>query len=479
MSVDVCTGPMPHPAEVVESRNRRSNGWRDGYLYGIDNAPSCVARRPITTVMPSPIKDFSGRGTVSSTSVHRKHTGARGSGCGNGNGDRGPQSPSRRITTAGRSRSGTTPSAAAPATTAGPRARPPTVGPLSFARAERPYISDEGERREESYGKKVMRLLTGEGDVILTVNRRRASAWGDHAYCGLRPDGVGSAGSAGDSAAVGFTRTTRVPAYATNVAAPRGDMTSVRGGDCNGEESAVERGGVARAAAVAVAPGLSCAYTDRTINQCGRGVPIAHRDRISNSSSDKERNHTRRDGVRSRARRLLPAESYAASLPVYREPGRAELPVIFRGTSAPILRIHVDSKSCGSARSGNSRRSTSPPKAGLMTSPDDGLTKNRPSTSSSGESDEPLDADMYGDKRESNGALDRVELLVSSAEALVSGAGHTTYSNSGLQAATVIPSLTSSIDIPDGRGAIRRGGEPQAGNDGHEMTPSTLADREK
>lgn len=54
------------------------------------------------------------------------------------------------------------------------RRRPRIPGPTSFPRAERLYVADEPRLREESYGNRVVRLLTAGGDVVATVNRRRA-----------------------------------------------------------------------------------------------------------------------------------------------------------------------------------------------------------------------------------------------------------------------------------------------------------------
>ncbi|CAN0263920.1 unnamed protein product [Ectocarpus sp. 12 AP-2014] len=195
------------------------------------------------------------------------------------------------------------------------RARPAAaVGPSSFARAERPHIADEGRRKEESYGKKVVRLLTGDGDVLVTVTRRRASAWGD-----VDPPPDGAAGSSKSG---------------TVVAGPRATATIDRewqaGGDGNGR----------RRAATAAGRGRNATGGWKT---SGGG---SGRDSHPNTNAIRKRQPTapgvhppatRESSLDSRAGRLLP-DDLPASPPVYREPGKSELPVIFRATSAPIVR---------------------------------------------------------------------------------------------------------------------------------------------
>ncbi|CAM9270645.1 unnamed protein product [Ectocarpus fasciculatus] len=197
------------------------------------------------------------------------------------------------------------------------RARPAAaVGPSSFARAERPHVADEGRRKEESYGKKVVRLLTGDGDVLVTVTRRRASVWGD---VDPPPDGAG------------------VPSKSGAVeAGPRAATTSGRerqaGGDGNGGRG---RGGAGAAGRGRNAPG------GWKMSDAGSG-----RGALPSTSTGRKRYPTaagvyppanRAKSLEARAKTLLPGD-LTASLPVYREPGKSELPVIFRATSAPIVR---------------------------------------------------------------------------------------------------------------------------------------------
>lgn len=232
------------------------------------------------------------------------------------------------------------------------RARPAAaVGPSSFARAERPHIADEGRRKEESYGKKVVRLLTCDGDVLVTVTRRRASAWGD---VDSPPDGA--TGSSKSGAVVAG------PRAATTI-----DRERQAGGDGNGRR---------RAAAAAVGLGRNAPGGWKT-SDGGSG-----RDALPSTSAIRKRQPTapgvhppatRESSLESRAKGLLP-DDLTASPPVYREPGKSELPVIFRATSAPIVRAVPSLRAAERLRWG--RAAARANQRGAISSPDGNESRN-------------------------------------------------------------------------------------------------------
>ncbi|CAB1113869.1 unnamed protein product [Ectocarpus sp. CCAP 1310/34] len=236
------------------------------------------------------------------------------------------------------------------------RARPTAaVGPSSFARAERPHIADEGRRKEESYGKKVVRLLTGDGDVLVTVTRRRASAWGD-----VDPPPDSAAGSSKSGAVV---------------AGPRAAITIDRERQAGGDENGRRR---AAAAAAAGAAGWGRnASGGRKTSGGGSGW-----DALPNTNAIRKRQPTahgvhppatRESSLESRARGLLP-DDVMASPPVYREPGKSELPVIFRATSAPIVRAVPSLRPAERLRWG--RAAAPANQRGAISSPDGNESRN-------------------------------------------------------------------------------------------------------
>lgn len=172
------------------------------------------------------------------------------------------------------------------------RTRSKAVGPMSFARAERPSVSDEPTRREESYGKQIVRLITRKGDVVVTVNRRRTSDWGSN-QDGTRPPGYERAGN--------------TAIHCGNVNEGRRDVLSQR------QKSHV---------------------SDR---ENGQQYSFRHSPRRQEqgplSIRRAEPNSPQMEAVK-----LLPDE-LSQALTSFREPGRAELPVIFRATTAPIYPV--------------------------------------------------------------------------------------------------------------------------------------------
>lgn len=172
-----------------------------------------------------------------------------------------------------------------------------TVGPVSFARAERPHVADEPRRREESYGKQVTRLLTRTGDVVVTVNRRRTSQWGSE------QDRRRLASCSGDNVA---TEGDRRSGSRVEIVGP--EMLNCRDGGKNRRQSFMN------------------ASTNRRVEESITTGTII---------GDKDRHGLRVATAQTEAFKLLP-EDFSPALPGYREPGRAELPVVFCATTAPI-----------------------------------------------------------------------------------------------------------------------------------------------
>lgn len=174
------------------------------------------------------------------------------------------------------------------------KSRSKTVGPVSFGRAERPHVADEPRRREESYGKQVTRLLTRTGDVVITMNRRRISDWGkDQSHKRL------------------------VSVSGDNVATD-GDDRSGRNTTTIGRENTVCRGNGQNARQY---------FTNTSANRrAGDLVPI---------EDDKDRHGLRIVTPQTEALKLLP-HNFSPSLLSYREPGQAEMPVVFCAKTALI-----------------------------------------------------------------------------------------------------------------------------------------------
>lgn len=234
----------------------------------------------------------------------------------------------------------------------GTRARPPTVGPSSFARAERPTITEENRRKEESYGKKAVRLLTREGDVLVTVTRRRESLWGDEEdHYGLVPEWTSSS-SVAERGAVTTKPRTAVTAAAAN---KRGHDRGRAGG--GGRSNCASPGG-----------GRNTAD--------GRGWESGNSSACSHAASTMRTRQPAATGMHAplkrggtleaQAMRLLP-DDFAASLP-YREPGPAELPRIFRATAIPI--VSAATPNARVTASINRQITARANKGGVMTSPD-------------------------------------------------------------------------------------------------------------
>lgn len=201
------------------------------------------------------------------------------------------------------------------------RVRPPAVGPSSFARAERSTITDECRRKEESYGKQVVRLLTREGDVLVTVTRRRASARGSQNPLGVRA-GLTSAAAAAAAAAPAKSRAAAEPRSAAQERKklPPHDGRREGGRKCSssGSRNRADGGG----------EGDNAVSGANSVKGRRDGHVSAKRGSIT---------------LEAQAMRLLP-EDLAASLTAYREPGRSELPLVFRATSAPIVRAAPNSR---------------------------------------------------------------------------------------------------------------------------------------
>ncbi|CAN0263621.1 unnamed protein product [Pylaiella littoralis] len=226
------------------------------------------------------------------------------------------------------------------------RARPPIVGPSSFARAERPTITDESRKKEENYGKKAVRLLTREGDVLVTVTRRRESAWGDQdGRFGLRPDWT--------SSVVAESRTTTTE--------PRPVVTTPK-------RLGHDRGQAARGHTCSTSPGGG----RNTADGGGGGGNSACAPARSNptrqpAATGMHAPLKRGSTLEAQAMRLLP-DDFAASLSVYREPGRAELPRIFRATAIPL--VSAATPNVRVAESINRQVKARANKRGIITSPD-------------------------------------------------------------------------------------------------------------
>ena len=254
-----------------------------------------------------------------------------------------------------RCRPGTIPSTArmaTPATGGGVRRhrgrRPPTVGPSSFARAERPNITDERRRQEESYSNKAVRLLTGSGDVVVTVNRRRTSAWGTQDRAEPHLDRARTAGE--NNASRGNTR--------SEVAASSGKYGDTSR-SLNGEGrigNRFKKGKQQKGESRGVDTSFPSAGT--TAGTRASGVLTLQKNVLANGT------------LEAQAMKLLPTD-LALALPPYREPGRAQLPLIFRATSAPIVKsspaaVRAVSVTGGARRISRRRSLSAAPKGGVI-----------------------------------------------------------------------------------------------------------------
>ena len=201
------------------------------------------------------------------------------------------------------------------------------VGPLSFPRAERSSFADDISRREESYGKRTVRLLTSRGDVLVTISKKRNSAWG----YGIQPFAVGEA---------------------VNRSSTTGRSRVRRGGGTDNTRIARHHED-RRAAAITLPRNRSMAESrgGSPLTSSGRSCPVRGSGQSSPSHGTLE----------AEATKLLP-EDLASTLPAYREPGRTELPVVFCAKSASIVK---------NDRSESTRsRSTMGKKKGVLTNPD-------------------------------------------------------------------------------------------------------------
>eukprot|EP00903_Cladosiphon_okamuranus_P007919 g7647.t1 len=180
-------------------------------------------------------------------------------------------------------------------------------------------------RKEENYGKKVVRLLTGEGDVLVTVTRRRTSAWGSSSQgpTGLRLD------CAGAGAGATAPKNSKVAA-----AEPRGGAQQ--------ELNKPSHDGRRAAGHHLSAPGNrnSAAGEDGDERDAARDANVTLGAALSAGCAAYPK---RGSTLEAQAVRLLP-DDLAASVTAYREPGRAELPLVFRATSAPIVRTAPNSR---------------------------------------------------------------------------------------------------------------------------------------
>lgn len=294
--------------------------------------------------------------------------------------------------------------------------RPSTVGPASFARAERPHVTDERRRREESYGKKVVRLLTPSGDVLMTVNRRRDSAWGDREYRGGSKTAVPGGSDAAAAAAATAAAITGGDAK-RKASRGGGDVTRHTGGNpcirrtkfgCPG---GVQAPGAGRGSGSA--PSLTTG-TRPGWRALGRGN--------AKSSSTLE----------AQATSPLPGEP-ALSLPVYREPGRSELPAIFCATTAPMARAeaHRPPRNLSSLK----RRGAGANPDGVGLAERDASGADEAATTRNGLDDG--DGHAGSTRRRSEEEEERVARIVAEAEALVSGGGGGRHS--GGRGSTRIP----------------------------------------
>ncbi|CAM9734567.1 unnamed protein product, partial [Ectocarpus sp. 8 AP-2014] len=342
MSVDTSAAPPPSAAAAAPS----AAGDDENSAFRLDEPQA----RPVTAGVAATVSSATAStGAARDLPLHSRRvsrTQQRSGRFGGGVGRPGTK------TSPGRHQSGNNLLPPAAAAVRAARARPAAaVGPSSFARAERPHIADEGRRKEESYGKKVVRLLTGDGDVLVTVTRRRASAWGD-----VDPPPDGAAGSSKSGAVVAG------PRAATTI-----DRERQAGGDGNGQR---------RAAAAAVGRGRNAPGGWKT-SDGGSG-----RDALPGTSAIRKRQTTapgvhppatRESSLESRAKGLLP-DDLTASPPVYREPGKSELPVIFRATSAPIVRVVPRFRAAERLRWG--RAAARPNQRGAISSPDGNESRN-------------------------------------------------------------------------------------------------------
>lgn len=294
VSTSTCGDPSA-PSLVGETRDR----------------PATVTAEPVASGATAGATAYHPPPSCTKCSPRRQRTGCRGGHI--------VRRPEAKLGAGGRHRSERRPP---PASTArAGRVRPPTVGPSSFPRAERPTITDEYRQKEESYGKKAVRLLTREGDVLVTVTRRRESAWGSQGPpLGLGPDCTGAA------AAAAASTTSRAAAERRSTAQERKKPTfdeqhrpavgNHRGSP--GSRKRADGGGHEGGSAVS---GTSSV----------RARPVGY--------ASVKRGST----LEAQAMRLLP-DDLASSLTAYREPGRAELPLVFRATSAPIVAAAPNSR---------------------------------------------------------------------------------------------------------------------------------------
>lgn len=204
------------------------------------------------------------------------------------------------------------------------------VGPLSFTRAERLSFTDEVARRQDSYGKRVVRLMTNRGDMLVTVNRRTNSACEGSSgrptsrinaqYANVSWTSVGSDAQTNDQPSKNprFAAPPRKrPAPAADAAASRGGLTSIP---------------------TIISPGVPagqgwCEGGDSTLEAL--------------------------------AARILP-EDLASTIPAYREPGRAELPAIFCAKAAPLVKVYTGDDEVSSPLSSSAKTR----KGGMLTNPE-------------------------------------------------------------------------------------------------------------
>lgn len=213
------------------------------------------------------------------------------------------------------SRSAHTPASKETAVVAGngqlTRRRSKIAGPASFARGERLYASDEPRRREENFGKHAVRLPTAGGDVVVILNRCRANVGELQNW--VSPLRARTAGN-------------KVDETASEVA----PESALRGEARNESPICARR-----------------ASTTRLVHQQDGGL-ITVQPKPSVSRCISMGNGYART-PQANAAALLP-DHVAPVITYYREPGRAELPVLFCGTTAPMIRA-TRSRSCPSSSS--------------------------------------------------------------------------------------------------------------------------------
>lgn len=197
------------------------------------------------------------------------------------------------------------------------------VGPLSFARAERLSFTDEITRRQDSYGKRAVRLMTNRGDMLVTVNRRTNSACEDS--CGRLISRNSQYANVNWSSMRSNTKTNDQPGDNPRLAA---DTAAKKEGPWGGSNSIPS----------IISPGVPS----------GQGWGAG-----------------RDSSLEDLAARILP-EDLASTLPAYREPGRAELPAIFCAKSAPLVKIYNGGAEVSSPVSSLAKTK----KGGMLTNPE-------------------------------------------------------------------------------------------------------------